>query len=72
LSDRVEYSNEQVGTMMEIIVNLHWDLLREILNNWTNMDTNPSEWNVEKINRAQKLTDDLQELESIIKGVPIS
>jgi len=68
----IEYSDSQTNTILTLIVNLHWDLVREMLNFWTDMDQDTTKWEVEKIKRANKLTDDLQELESIVKGVPIT
>jgi len=73
LTERIiEYSDQQTNTILTLVVNLHWDLVREMLNFWTNMDKNTETFDLEKIKRSQKLTDDLQELESIITGVPIS
>lgn len=72
LKDRIiEYSEEQTNTMLTLIVNLDWSLVREMINHWTSMDSNDSEWAKDKIKQAQKLTDNFQELESIVKGVPI-
>lgn len=67
----IEYSENQTTTILTLFANLHWDLVREMLNFWTDVDQNTSKWEDEKIKRANKLTDDLQELESIVKGVPI-
>lgn len=68
----IEISENQTNTILTIVVNLHWDLVREMLNYWTDENINAKVWNEKKIKRASKLTDDLQELESIIRGVPIS
>lgn len=67
----IEYTENQTNTILTLIANLSWDLVREMLNFWTDMDQNTTKWEEEKIKRANKLTDDLQELESIVKGVPI-
>lgn len=72
-TDRIiEYSDSQTNTILTLVVNLHWDLIREMLNFWTDMDQDTTKWEIKKIKRANKLTDDLQELESIVKGVPIT
>ena len=67
----VELSENQTNTILYTIVNLHWDLVREMLDFWTDENKNPENWDEKKIKRADKLVDDLQELESIIRGVPI-
>ncbi len=73
LKDRIlEYSDEQVNTMLTMIVNLNWSLIREMLNLWTDMEKNKDEWDTERINDAQKVIDTFQELESIVKGVPMT
>lgn len=68
----IEYTEEQSNTILTLVANLHWDLVREMLNTWTNPDKNPDKFDPEKINRSQKVVDDLQEIESIVKGVPIT
>lgn len=67
--DRIlELSENQTNTILYIFVNLHWDLLREILNDWSDMDKTKE---TKTIKKGLKLLDDFQELESIIRGVPI-
>ena len=66
-----EYSDAQCNTMLELIVNIHWDLIREAVDVWSDLCKNKSEFSDEKTKRALKLVDDLQDLESIVKGVPI-
>jgi len=66
-----EYSDAQCMTMLELIVNLHWDLIREAVDVWSDLGKNNNEFSDEKTKRGLKLVDDLQELESIVKGVPI-
>lgn len=67
----ITYTSKQVGTILDLCVNLHWDLVREMLNVWTNLEYNEEVFDDDKIKRAKQLTDDFQELESTIKGVPI-
>jgi len=68
----IEYSDEQVNTILTMVVNLNWSLIREMINHWTNMDSNNSKWESDKIKEAQKLVDSFQEIESTVKGVPIT
>jgi len=66
-----EYTDSQCNGMLELIVNLHWDLIREAVDVWSDLSKNNKEFSDEKTKRALKLVDDLQDLESMVKGVPI-
>lgn len=66
-----EYTDPQCMTMLELIVNLSWDLIREAVDVWSDLSKNNKEFSDEKSKRALKLVDDLQDLESMVKGVPI-
>jgi len=66
-----EYTDSQCNGMLELIVNLHWDLIREAVDVWSDVGKNNNKFSEEKIKRGLKLVDDLQDLESMVKGVPI-
>ncbi len=67
----VGYSTRQIGTVMGILVNLQWGFLRDALADWADNDYRNREITPEILNMVEKFASDLQELESIIKGVPI-
>ena len=67
----VSFTTRQVSTIMDILVNLHWCFLRDALADWDDNDYRKREITPDIIHMIEKFCLDLQELESIIKGVQI-
>ena len=63
------FTTRQIGTVMEILVNLQWGFLRDALADWADNDYRNREITPEILNLIEKFGRDLQELESVIKGI---